>query len=462
MDNFNLPPQALEAEHSALGALMLNAKDTDDAISLLSGDDFYQHSHQLIFNAIQKLHRSDKPVDVIVVSEQLDSEGSLENAGGMAYLGTITKNTPNTNNLLAYAKIIKEKSLLRRIIQDAQELIGSAYNASSGEAQSIVDMADRNATALIENATTDGAQHISKSLTEALNAVEERWKSDGTCVGVPTGFKSLDEKILGLENGEVYVIAGRPGMGKTVLAVNMAKNIGLSGGKSLFISLEMPVMQLVNRLFSSFGINHDTIRSGKLHNDDWSKLTNATSQLMESGIFVDDTPALSANRIDAIARKLFKKQGKMPIFLDYLQIMGSETSGNRFEEVTAFSQKLKAIAKRHGVPVVLLSQLNRTCESRQDKRPETSDLRESGAIEQDASTIMFLYRDEVYTKEKSAFKGEAELIITKQRNGVTGVVPLVFNGAFQRFETMNETQEASFWNKRSTNDQPLKRVGGLG
>ena len=462
MDNFNLPPQSLEAEHSALGALMLGAKDIDDAISLLSGGDFYQHSHELIFDAIQKLHRADKPVDVVVVSEQLDSEKNLEKVGGMGYIGMITKNTPHTNNLMTYCRIIKEKSLLRKIIQDAQELIGSAYQASSGEVQSIVDMADRNATALIENDTTDGAQHISKSLTEALNAVEERWKSDGKCVGVPTGFNSLDEKILGLENGEVYVIAGRPGMGKTVLAVNMAKNIGLNGGKSLFISIEMPVMQLVNRLFSSFGINHDTIRSGKLHNDDWSKLTNATSQLMESGIFVDDTPALSANRIDAIARKLFKKQGKMPIFLDYLQIMGSETNGNRFEEVTAFSQKLKAIAKRHGVPVVLLSQLNRTCESRQDKRPQTSDLRESGAIEQDASTIMFLYRDEVYTKEKSAFKGEAELIITKQRNGVTGLVPLVFNGAFQRFETMNETQEASFWNKRSTNDQPLKRVGGLG
>ena len=462
MDDYNLPPQSLEAEHSALGALMLGAKDIDDAINLLSGGDFYQHSHELIFDAIQKLHRADKPIDVVVVSEQLDSDKNLEKVGGMGYIGLITKNTPHTNNLMTYCRIIKEKSLLRKIIQDAQELIGSAYQASSGEVQSIVDMADRNATALIENATADGAQHISKSLTEALNAVEERWKSDGKCVGVPTGFSSLDDKILGLENGEVYVIAGRPGMGKTVLAVNMAKNIGLSGGKSLFISLEMPVMQLVNRLFSSFGINHDTIRSGKLHKDDWPKLTNATSQLMESGIFVDDTPALSANRIDAIARKLFKKQGKMPIFLDYLQIMGSDTHGNRFEEVTAFSQKLKAIAKRHGVPVVLLSQLNRTCEGRQDKRPLTADLRESGAIEQDASTIMFLYRDEVYTKEKSAFKGEAELIITKQRNGVTGVVPLVFNGAFQRFETMNEMQEASFLDRRTTNDQPLKRVGGLG
>jgi replicative DNA helicase len=241
----------------------------------------------------------------------------------------------------------------------------------------------------------------------------------------------------------------------------MAKNIGLNGGKSLFISLEMPAIQLINRLFSSFGIKHDAIRSGKLQNDDWSKLTNATGQLMQSGIFVDDTPALSATRIDAIARKLFKKEGKMPIVLDYLQIMGSDTTGNRFEEVTAFSQKLKAIAKRHDVPVVLLSQLNRTCESRQDKRPITADLRESGAIEQDASTIMFLFRDEVYTKEKSAFKGEAELIIAKQRNGETGVVPLIFNGGFQRFETMSEMQEASFWDRRTNNDALAKRSNGL-
>lgn len=453
-DLLRLPPQAVEAEQSILGALMLDNSVINQAVDL--HHDFYQRGHQVIYDAIVNLDAKNIEIDVITVSEYLSEYETLDSVGGLSYLGILAKNTPNIKNVKAYVKIIKEKSILRKLIEASAEIIATSYQPEGKKPDEILDYADSLIGKILHNSTSLDSKHIKEFLPSAIDDLEARWKSGGEIVGIPTGFELLDKAMLGLEGGETYIIAGRPAMGKTAFALNIAQHIGLNGGKSLFISMEMPINQLINRMLSSYSVDHGKIRSGKVDNDDWTRITKAVGDFNESGIYVDESPSLSVSKISAIVKKRIKKSGKMPVFIDYLQIMGADTNRGRFEDVTAFSMGLKALAKTMNIPIVILSQLSRSVEQRQNKRPLLSDLRESGAIEQDATGVIFLYRDEVYNKD-SEYKGFAEADLAKIRNGVCGTIPLGWQGEFQRFNNLdmsslnkfnNIKQDSKTFNKR--------------
>lgn len=434
-----IPPQALEAEQSVLGGLLLDTRQWDDVSEILQPDDFYSRGHKAIFEAIRSLHERDDAVDVVTVSEWLENIGSLETVGGVTYLGALANNTPGTANVTAYARIVRERSVLRRLIAASSDIAGRAYAPGGAGSDEILDHAEQLIFDITQRDRRSGAAFMPMQslLTQAVDRIEELYESDQALTGVSTGFSDIDEMTSGLQPSDLVIIAGRPSMGKTSLAMNIAESAAVGSGLPVAVfSMEMPGQQLAMRMLASLGrINAHRIRTGKLGADDWPRLTSAVGLLNEAPIYVDDSPALNPLEVRSRARKLFRERGRLGlIVVDYLQLMqSSDTTENRATEVSAITRALKILAKELNVPVVVLSQLNRGLEQRPNKRPVMSDLRESGAIEQDADVIFFIYRDEVYN-EDSQDKGTAEVIIGKQRNGPTGTVRLTFLGEYTRFE----------------------------
>ena len=440
IDSFTLPPQAVEAEQSVLGGLMLNNSLIDDVSSILSSDNFYRSDHQSIYHAIIGLYEENEPADVVTVSERLANVGELEKIGGLAYLGSLAKNTPNTANVAAYAKIVHERALLRKLIETGNNIIGHSYHPEGRTPAEILDQAEQSIFDIAGKAARRGGgfSPIKGLLTQTINRIEELFKSKESVTGVATGFSDLDNMTAGLQPGDLIIVAGRPSMGKTALAMNFAEHAAIDKNLPVAIfSMEMSGQQLSMRLLASLSrVNSQRIRTGQLHDTDWTRISSTVGLLSERPIYIDDTPGLNPLEIRTRARRLARQHehGLGLIVVDYIQLMAStDTNENRATEISSITRSLKNLAKELNVPVVALSQLNRSLESRPNKRPVMSDLRESGAIEQDADVIFFIYRDEVYD-EDTKDKGIAEIIIGKQRNGPTGKVRLTFFGEYTRFE----------------------------
>jgi len=449
-DSYRLPPQSIEAEQSLLGGLMLENTLVDEVTAIITGDDFYRRDHAAIFRAICALAEENQPADVITVSEWLENVGELSQVGGLAYLGSLAQNTPNTSNIAAYAKIVRERSLLRRLITAANEIVGSAYQPEGRSPNEVLDHAEQMIFEISQsdNRRTGGFTPIKGLLKKTIDQVEHLYHTKQKVTGVATGFNDLDEQMSGLQRSDLVIVAGRPSMGKTALAMNFVEHAAIDLNLPVAIfSMEMPGSQLSMRLLASLSrVNAQRLRTGHLHDDDWPRLTSTLGMLADKPIFIDDTPALSPLELRSRARRLSREHGKLGlIVVDYLQLMQAQDSQEtRATEISNITRSLKILAKELDVPLLALSQLNRSLESRTDKRPVMSDLRESGAIEQDADVILFIYRDEVYN-EDSKDKGIAEIIIGKQRNGPVGKVRLTFLGEYTRFESYAPSEAAGYY-----------------
>lgn len=433
-----VPPHSIEAEQSVLGGLMLDNATWDQIADLLTEDDFYRRDHRLIYRAISELGEIGTPFDVITLSEWLGNRDLLDDAGGLAYLGTLVKNTPSAANIKAYASIVRERSVMRQLIHVGTDISNAGFNPEGRNSAELLDMAEQHVFAIAERGARgkQGFQSINTLLTKAIDRIDTLFHQDSAITGLSTGFSDFDDMTSGLQNSDLVIVAGRPSMGKTTFAMNLAENVAIKSKVPVAVfSMEMPGEQLAMRMISSLGrVNQQAVRSGKLEDDDWNRITSAVGILNESQIFIDDTAALNPMEVRARARRIKREHGLGLIVIDYLQLMQSAKSGdNRAAEISEISRGLKALAKELDVPVIALSQLNRSLEQRPNKRPVMSDLRESGAIEQDADVIVFIYRDEVYN-EDSADKGTAEIIIGKQRNGPIGRVRLTFLGQYTKFE----------------------------
>lgn len=440
VEDLKTPPHSNEAEQSVLGGLMLDNQAWEIVADLINEQDFYRHDHALIFRAIAALSNDDKPYDVVTISDWLEQRNELDNIGGLAYLGILANDTPTAVNIKAYAEIVREYSVLRNLIQVGHDIANAAYNADGRPSKDLLDEAERLVFQIAEQGAGNrqGFEDIKSLLTKAVEKVEELFKSDEPLTGISSGFGKFDEMTSGLQNSDLIIVAGRPSMGKTTFAMNLAENAAVSAEKSVGVfSMEMPGEQLAMRMMSSLGrIDQHNLRTGKLQDHDWPRLTSSVAMLSKAKLFIDDTPALSPTELRARCRRLKREHGLDLVIIDYLQLMQvAGTSENRATEISEISRSLKALAKELNVPIIALSQLNRSVEQRPDKRPVMSDLRESGGIEQDADVILFIYRDEVYNPE-SADKGTAEILIRKQRNGPIGKVRLAFLGQFTRFENL--------------------------
>jgi replicative DNA helicase len=439
VESLKVPPHSLQAEQSVLGGLMLDNQTWDSVADKVGEDDFYRRDHRLIFRAITLLAEKQDPFDVITLSEAMDSRGELQDAGGLAYLGMLAAETPTAANIVAYANIVRDRSILRQLIHVGTEISDSAFTTEGRETADLLENAERRVFEIAEQRQRGqgGFSSIKSLLAKAVDKIEMLYEQDGDITGASTGFTDLDEKTSGLQPSDLIIVAGRPSMGKTTIAMNMAENVAVKSGMPVAVfSMEMPGEALAMRMMSSLGrIDQHKVRTGKLDDDDWPRLTSAINLLAETKLFIDDTPALTPTEVRSRARRLTREHGQLGlIVLDYLQLMQSPSSGeNRVQQISDISRGLKALAKELNVPVIALSQLNRNLEQRPNKRPVMSDLRESGAIEQDADLIIFVYRDEVY-HEDSQDKGIAEIIIGKQRNGPLGTVRLTFLGQYTRFE----------------------------
>jgi replicative DNA helicase len=438
------PPHSAEAEQGILGGLMLDNTAWDTVADIVTAGDFYRRDHKLIFAALGELAERGEPGDAVTVSEFLEKRGELDSAGGLAYLGSLVRQTPSAANVRAYAEIVRERAMLRDLIAAGGEIASSAFNPEGRPASELVDAAERRVFEIAERGKRRGSgfQSIKQILPATIDRLDELYNSDSDITGLPSGFDDLDRMTAGLQAGDLVIVAGRPSMGKTSFAMNIAEHAAIGVGvPTAIFSMEMSAEQLTFRLISSLGrVNQSHLRTGRFSDEDWSRINAAVSIMSQAKLFIDDTPAMSPTEIRARARRLKREHGLGLIVLDYLQLMqiGGSTE-NRATEISEISRSLKALAKELEVPVIALSQLNRSVEQRTDKRPVMSDLRESGAIEQDADVIAFIYRDEVYNKETMR-KGIADIIIAKQRNGPTGEIPLTFLGEYTKFE--NFTPEA--------------------
>ena len=439
MESLKVSPHSIQAEQSVLGGLMLDNQTWDSVADKVVETDFYRKDHRLIFRTIQQLADKQDPFDVITLSEALDSTGQLEESGGLVYLGTLAKDTPSAANIVAYANIVRNKSVLRQLIHVGTDISDSAFNTEGRDTSELLENAERQVFEIAEQRQRGqgGFTSIKSLLAQAVDKIETLYEQEGSITGASTGFSDFDEMTSGLQPSDLIIVAGRPSMGKTTIAMNMAENIAIKGDKPVAVfSMEMPGDSLAMRMMSSLGrIDQHKVRTGKLDDDEWPRLTSAINLLAETKLFIDDTPALTPTEVRSRARRLMREHGQLGlIVLDYLQLMQSPASGeNRVQQISDISRGLKALAKELNVPVIALSQLNRNLEQRPNKRPVMSDLRESGGIEQDADVIVFVYRDEVYNPE-SPDKGIAEIIIGKQRNGPIGTVRLTFLGQYTRFE----------------------------
>jgi replicative DNA helicase len=436
-----VPPHSIEAEQAVLGGLMLDNNAWERVLDQVSDGDFYRHDHRLIFRAIAKLADRNMPFDVVTLSEQLDKEGQISQTGGLAYLGELAKNTPSVANIKAYAQIIRERATLRQLIGISSNIADSAFNPEGRNATEILDEAERQIFQIAEaRPKTGGPVGVNDLLTRAIDRIDTLFNTADAITGLSTGYTDLDEKTSGMQPADLIIVAGRPSMGKTTFAMNLVENAVLRSDKVVLVySLEMPGESLIMRMLSSLGrIDQTKVRSGQLSDDDWPRLTSAVNLLNDRKLFIDDTAGISPSEMRARTRRIVREHGDLAmIMIDYLQLMQipGSSGDNRTNEISEISRSLKALAKEFNCPVVALSQLNRSLEQRPNKRPVNSDLRESGAIEQDADVIMFVYRDEVYHPE-TEHKGIAEIIIGKQRNGPIGTVRLAFLGKYTRFENL--------------------------
>lgn len=433
-----LPPHSREAEQSVLGALLVSDRAWDDVVDRLQPSDFYFSQHRIIFEAMHQLSAKHVPFDVLTISEALKNTKKLAAIGDEVYLFELANNTPSAANVTAYADIVRERSILRQLIQVGSEIAQSGYDLSDADSKALLEKAEGQVFAISEtHARGTGPVDLASLLVQATEKIDALQQNKGAITGLSTSYTDLDNMTSGLQDGELIIVAGRPSMGKTAFSMNIAEHAAIKGDLPVLIfSMEMPGDALAMRMLSSLGrINQQAVRSGALSDEDWPRLTSAVSMLSEANMYIDDTPALSPAEVRARARRLAREHGGMGlIVIDYLQLMqlGGKVE-NRTNEISQISRSLKTIAKELNCPLIAASQLNRSLEQRQDKRPVMSDLRESGAIEQDADLIAFIYRDEVYN-EDSMDKGMAEIIIAKQRNGPIGKVKLTFLGEYTRFE----------------------------
>jgi replicative DNA helicase len=441
LDAARLPPQSIEAEQSMLGGLLLDNTAWDRIADLVSPADFYRADHRLIFEHIGLLIENARPADALTVAESLERSGRLAEVGGQAYLGTLAANTPSAANIRRYGEIVRERSVMRNLAAIGTEIADSAYNPLGRDAKALLDDAESKIFRIAESGSKSrqGFVKIDPLLTETVERVDVLYNRENKddVIGLATGFVDLDRMTSGLQQGDLIIIAARPSMGKTALAMNVVEHAALHLRKAVAVfSMEMSGAQLAMRMIGSVGrFDQHELRTGTFKEDDWSRLVDAVGRLNETEIFIDDTAGLNALEVRSRARRLHRQCGGLSlIVVDYLQLMSSSgREENRATEIAEISRSLKGLAKELKVPVVALSQLNRSVESRQDKRPMMSDLRESGAIEQDADLILFIYRDEVYNPE-SPNRGMAEIILAKQRNGPTGKLTLTFLGKYTRFE----------------------------
>ena len=444
--SLKVPPHSIEAEQSVLGGLFLDKDALIKVVERVQADDFYRQDHRTIYNAINALDGEGKPFDLVTVAEWLESHQQLDDAGGLSYLAALAENTPSASNVSVYADIVRKRSILRQLISATVKINETVFNPMGFSSEQVLDFAEQTIFEIAEQETRGKRVYnsIKDLLVGALDRVDELYRKKTPVTGIATGFDDFDERTAGLQKSDLIIVAGRPSMGKTAFAVNIAEHAVIKEGLSAVIfSMEMPGEQLAMRMMSSLGrVDQHKVRTGKLHDDDWPRLTSAVTLLKDKKLFIDDTPALTPAELRARCRRIAREHSLDMIIIDYLQLMQIPgTSENRATEISEISRSLKAMARELDVPVVALSQLNRSLEQRPNKRPVMSDLRESGAIEQDADVIVFIYRDEVYD-EDTADKGIAEIIIGKQRNGPIGTVKMAFLGQFTRFE--NYIEEPSY------------------
>ncbi len=443
LDAIKLPPHSVEAEQSVLGGLLLENSAWERIADLINEQDFYRHDHRLIYRHIVKLLDRSRPADVVTVSESLESSEELTTVGGLAYLGALAQNTPSAANIRRYAEIVRDRAILRGLVEVGTSIADSAYSPMGRSASELLDHAEGKVFEIAEAGARGqkGFMALPELLTQVVERIDMLFQRDNPSdiTGIPTGFADLDQKTSGLQPGDLIIVAGRPSMGKTAFSLNIAENVALESGLPVAVfSMEMGGSQLVMRMMGSVGkLDQHKVRTGRLQDDDWQRLTYAVGKLNEAPLYIDESAALTALELRARARRLHRQCGKLGlIVIDYIQLMSSTRQGeNRATEISEISRSLKALAKELDVPVIALSQLNRSLEQRPNKRPVMSDLRESGAIEQDADVILFIYRDEVYNPETPE-KGVSEIIIGKQRNGPIGTVRLAFLGEYTRFENL--------------------------
>jgi replicative DNA helicase len=434
-----MPPQSVEAEQSVLGSMLLDKEVIPVVTEILKSEDFYRADHREIFEAVMDLFDSGEPVDLITVSEQLKLRTSLDNIGGLEYLTNIASAVPTTANARHYAKIVEEKSTLRKLIKASSEIVNMGYEASE-ELSYIVDRAEKSIFDVLQKRGTQGFAPIKEVLVNAFNKLEELYNNKGHITGIPTKFVDLDYKTAGLHNSDLILVAARPAMGKTAFALNIAQNAAVYSGVPVAIfSLEMSKEQLVSRILCSEAmVDSQKIKTGKLEDDDWKKIARALGPLSEAPIYIDDTPGISISEIRAKCRRLKLEKNLGLVVIDYLQLMqGRGKTESRQQEISDISRSLKILAKEINVPIITLSQLSRAPEARADHRPILSDLRESGAIEQDADIVMFLYRDDYYNPESDK-KNIAEVILAKHRSGSTGTVELTWLGTYTKFANVEK------------------------
>lgn len=440
--NLRVPPHSIEAEQSVLGGLLLENSAWERIADVVTDVDFYRQEHRLVFKAIARLVELGRPADVVTVQTELEQNDDLNSVGGLSYLANLVQHTPSAANIRRYAEIVRERSIMRQLAQVGTEIADSAYNPSGREASQVLDEAENKVFQIAESTarSKQGFLEMPKLLKEVVERIDMLYSRDNPdeVTGVPTGFTDLDSKTSGLQGGDLIIVAGRPSMGKTAFSMNIAEHVAVICKLPVAVfSMEMGGTQLVMRMLGSVGrLDQHVLRTGRLQDEHWSRLNQAVVQLSDAPMFIDETPALTALELRARARRLARQfGGKLGlIVIDYMQLMsGSGRNDNRASELGEISRSLKGLAKELSVPVIALSQLSRTVEQRTDKRPMMSDLRESGAIEQDADLILFMYRDEYYNPE-TAQKGLAEAIIGKHRNGPTGKVYLTFLGQFAKFE----------------------------
>jgi len=433
-DSLRVPPHSIQAEQSVLGGLMLDNRAWDNVADKVSEEDFYRQDHRLIFRSIVELAENGQPLDWITLSEWLKQRSELDNAGGTTYLGTLA------TNIVAYANIVREKSVLRQLIGVGTDIADLAYNNGEQDSRELLDEAERRVFQIAEQGSKSEAfVPIKELLKSSLDKIQHLAETEGSITGTPTGYSQLDEQTSGLNEGDLIIVAGRPAMGKTTFSMNIAEHVALSEKPVVIFSMEMPAEQLILRMFASNGrVPLSDIRTGKIREEDWPRVAMSVKAFSKTKLFIDDMGGQTPTDIRAKTRRLAREHGQLGlIVIDYLQLM--QTAGkseNRTNEVSEISRSLKSLAKELKCPIIALSQLNRSLEQRPDKRPIMSDLRESGAIEQDADIIMFIYRDEVYD-ENSPDKGQAEVIIGKQRNGPIGTIRLTFQGKYTRFDSFS-------------------------
>ncbi|MBA4417852.1 MAG: replicative DNA helicase [Syntrophus sp. (in: bacteria)] len=425
-----VPPQNLEAEQSLLGGLLVDAESINKVADIVGPDDFYKEAHSKIYGVILDLYDKNEPIDLITVSSAAKDKGIIERIGGITYLNTLVDQMPSAANIAQYAKMVREKALVRNLMNVATEIIEKGHDVDSG-VENYIDDAEKMIFQVAENKLRPSFFSVRDIVKENVKTIERLSQNKQSVIGVPTGFTDLDRVTSGLQPSDLIVVAGRPSMGKTAFCMNIAQFVGNQDGNSMQVgifSLEMSKEQLVTRLLSSESeVGQSKLRTGALSGMDWQRLAQAAGKLCDASIFIDDSPGMSVLELRARARRLKKEHGLSLLIIDYLQLMrGRSNMERREQEISEISRSLKGLAKELNIPVIAISQLNRMVEQREDRRPRLSDLRESGAIEQDADVIIFIYRDEVYIKDKEENKGIAEIIIGKQRNGPTDTIKLAF------------------------------------